>query len=134
MEKYTIEEIYYTLDIARDCLSDKFASLVCKALTYLDKKIVNKVSEKVLFFSSDFIREATSCHLILSSYAKTRTTIIFLSDNLFEKTEEEVIKIILHEVAHFILNHNQCFDLSEEEINKQEQEAEALALKWLNEK
>ena|SRR3989338_11625540 len=134
MEKYTIEEIHYNLDIAKDCLSENFVSLVCKALTYLDKKIVDKVSDKVLFFSSDFIRETTACHLILNSYAKTRRRIIFLSDNLFEKPEQEAIQIILQEVAYFYLNHKQCFDLSEEEINKQKQEAETLALKWLNKK
>lgn len=130
MERYTIEEIHYNLDVAKECLSESFISLVCEALTYLDKKVVDKISNKVLFFSSDFIRETTSCHLILSSYAKTRKVIIFLSDNLLEKSKEEAIKIILHEIAHFILNHKQCFDLSQEEINKQEQEAKALALKW----
>ena len=88
MEKYTIEQIHYNLDVARDCLSEKFVNLVCKALSLLDKKIVDKVSDKVLFFSSDFIKEATSCHLILSSYAKNRKVIIFLSYNLFEKPEE----------------------------------------------
>jgi len=134
MEKYTTEEIDYNLDIARECLSEKFRLLVCKALSLLDKKIVDKVSNKVLFFSSDFIKEATTCHLILSSYAKTRKVIIFLSENLLSNTEEEAIKIILHEVAHFYLNHKQCFDLTQEEINKQEQRAEALALKWLNQK
>ena len=60
--------------------------------------------------------------------------IIFLSDNLLEKPEQEAIQIILHEVAHFYLNHHQCFDLSEEEINKQKKEAETLAIKWTNQK
>ena len=119
MEKYTIEEIHYNLDIARDCLSEKFVSLVCKALTYLDKKIVDKVSDKVLFISSDIA--GASYIPLKSEYTKDRKAIIFLSEFILKNEEKEILKDILHEVAHFYLKHKINLNLAEEEINKQEQ-------------
>lgn len=133
MKTYTSEEIDYMLDVARDTLTIKFRNGVCKALSILDKKIVDKIINRVLFISSDFIKESSTCHLILNSYAKHKV-IIFLSENLLKKSETGLTKAILHEVAHFYLKHKQCFDLNEIEIKKQENEADNLANKWLNKK
>ena len=132
MEKYTIEEIHYNLDIAKDSLSEKFVSLVCKALTYLDKKIADKVSDKILFISSDIA--GASYIPLKSECTKDRKAIIFLSEFILKNEEKEILKDILHEVAHFYLKHKINLNLAKEEINKQEQEAETLAIKWTNQK
>ncbi len=132
MERYTIDEIYYNLDVARDGLYDSFANSVCEALSFLDKKIVDEISKKVLFFSSDYIRDSTSCHLMLNtSFSKDRKMVIFYSEEILKGSKKEIIKKILHEIAHFYLNHKQCFDLNKKQIGKQEKEADKLARRWL---
>ena len=54
-KRYSIDDIHYKLDIARDCLSDRFQEYVYKALGLLNNKIIDKISDKILFISSDIV-------------------------------------------------------------------------------
>ena len=60
--------------------------------------------------------------------------IIFLSNCLRHQSEEMQALIIAHEIAHFKLKHKLAMftSLTDEEIEKQESEANQLAAVWLD--
>jgi len=129
MEKYTIKEVSNKFG---DILEENNRVYLMKALSSLDKEIVDKIAEEVLFTDS---RDGYAYHIPLNSrYLKERKSIIFLSYYLKEKTEEDAIKIILHEIAHYYLNHKTLFDFPLDEIDKfymQDKEADKQVEEWL---
>jgi len=60
--------------------------------------------------------------------------LIFLSDQLFEQDQKQMMYTIAHEVGHVILGHRNAIykDQSKHEINLQEKEAHKFAKRYLN--
>lgn len=108
------------------------------ALEYLPPEVLDENKEKLLFIST---AERDACR-VARHYCESRE-IILLSDRIFPKQganggQPEVryfIFTVLHEVAHAIKKHKSPkFDnLSEQENQSQEEEADAIALEWFNE-
>ena len=59
--------------------------------------------------------------------------LIFLSDELFRESKEQISRTIAHEIGHVILNHRNSTLTSQtkEEIRKQEKEADAFAKEYI---
>ena len=129
MNKYKFEEI----DGINELRETNMLYLK-KALSRLDKNIVDKIREEVLFSDTDVSTYPTFHIYLNSNHLKEKKSLIVLSENLKEITEEEAIKIILHEVAHYYLGHKGIFDFPLEEISRyyeQEQEANKQVEEWL---
>jgi len=59
--------------------------------------------------------------------------LIFLSDELFQQSKEQIQYTILHEIGHVMLNHRNSIGVAQTrtEINKQEQQADQFARTYL---
>jgi Zn-dependent peptidase ImmA (M78 family) len=119
-----------------DCGCLMYNSWVERALRYLPIVVFDKHKENLAFIST-----SEACR-IARDYCEKRE-IILLADRIFPKgvaseAQPEVryfIFAVLHEVAHAIKKHkSQKFDnLSEQENQAQEHEADAIAINWFNE-
>ncbi len=109
------------------------------ALEYLPKDLpTTKIEE--LYFTSTATRDA--CR-VARHYCQTRELIliserILPSMNICCETDPKAryfIYVVLHEVAHAIKKHNSPLldDITREEFEAQEKEADELAMKWFNE-
>ena len=108
------------------------------ALEYLPKDLIENTQEELLFTSTS-TRDA--CR-VARYYCKNRE-IILISErilpglNVQYQTDPKAryfIYAVLHEIAHAIRKHKSpsLDDLSLEESEKQEEEADELAMKWFN--
>ncbi|MGA2573941.1 MAG: hypothetical protein ABSF36_07090 [Candidatus Methanomethylicaceae archaeon] len=127
--KYSVEEA--------DCLfggmnsvSDEFRLLIAEALSRIPRKEADWAAENVAFFSSSFREYAFTLN---PRDWKHKVGLIFLDESLKEKDEDGQIFMVLHEIAHNRLKHKSPIfcKLSQEDTDKQEKEADALAQKWL---
>jgi hypothetical protein len=108
------------------------------ALEYLPEDLLENRKEDLLFISTA-TRDA--CR-VARYYCNTREIIliserILPSMNIVYQTDPKAryfIYVVLHEVAHAIRKHKSPLfdDLSEEEFESQEKEADDLAMKWFN--
>lgn len=131
-KKYNSEEVDYLFGGMNE-VNENQRYFIAEALSKLDKEIVDKLAEEVLFVASYedrcFFLPLNAKHLEIKKG-------IFFSEGLFNEKDDFIIKIILHEVAHFILKHKCLFDFEEgkeAEKDKQEEEADELVKKWLKE-
>ena len=60
-----------------------------------------------------------------------RKHLIIFPEDLLDWSFEEQIDKVLDAVAHYILNHKSGLELDNDDLEKQEQEAEALRNRWL---
>jgi hypothetical protein len=108
------------------------------ALEYLPEEFLQNAKEEILFISTA-TRDA--CR-VARYYCETRE-IILISERILpsmnthyqsDRKARYFIYVILHEVAHAIRKHKSPLfdDLSEEESENQEKEADDLAMKWFN--
>lgn len=108
------------------------------ALEYLPRDILCENGDKLAFIST---KESHACRL--SRYLCEKREIIVISECIFPgngSTEDNEKNryftfIILHEIAHAIKKHKSpLFDeLTREEIQQQEKEADDLSISWFNE-
>jgi hypothetical protein len=102
------------------------------------------VCEAVLRLPPDFRKQITSKVWIISSpedaWALTfrgeelrDRHLIFLSDELFRESKEQITYTVLHEIGHVVLNHRNSigYEQTESEIRQQEQQADAFAKQYL---
>jgi Zn-dependent peptidase ImmA (M78 family) len=110
-------------------LSKEMRTVLAKATSKLPKKVIEWVLGKVIFVSSN--EQPAYC---VSNLPKQFRGIIFLSDCLLCESEERQAFIIAHEIAHFKLKHKLAMfnSLTEEEIEKEQNEASQLAATWLH--
>jgi Zn-dependent peptidase ImmA (M78 family) len=133
-EKYAFEQVYDMFDgrlpdeLRTHRLGDYLRKPLAQALAKMPKRIVDWANDNLIFVSStDKPAFCTSIKL------KPFKGIVFLSDCLRDHSEKKQAFIIAHEIAHFKLNHKCGISdrLTEEEIHKQQNEANELARKWL---
>ena len=119
-----------------DC-GERYNQWVEDALKYLPQVVLDENKENLVFLST---AERDGCR-VARHYCENRE-IILLSERILPKagtteTDLEVrnfIHTVLHEVVHAIEKHKSPkFDnLTEQEVKSQEDEADAIALKWFN--
>ncbi|MDP8258841.1 MAG: hypothetical protein P9L90_05420 [Candidatus Aadella gelida] len=134
-KKYNRQDIHYLLAGIYE-LDDSQLGWLMKSLAILDDQMIDKVTREVYFVASNhtlwaFYMRKNAFHL------KQKRAIIFFSEQLFERKEEEIIHTILHEIAHHILKHKCLLDFSDSEMHlaeklmeAQEKEADVLVRKW----
>jgi uncharacterized protein (DUF2342 family) len=128
--RYSPEKIDYMFG-GMNSVDEEFRCIIAKAMANLPMNVVEWASEKVFFVSS------SDEYLAFSLYIKGWKHIqgfILLSEALRKKPEKTKTFIIAHEIAHQKLKHVSAVfsNLTNEEADAQEQEADDLALKWLS--
>lgn len=126
---YTFEEIWdldggmFTID------NTDLRLVVSKALSCVPQKVVDYLMEKCLIFSN---WQSAAASYIPNKYIKGKHMII-LSDEMLNGDETQTYELILHECAHSWLRHKSPLlgNLTVEEAERQEKDADALAQKWL---
>mgnify|MGYP001084517937 CR=1 FL=1 len=128
-ERYTPEEADYTFG-GTNTVSEDFRIILAKALSKLPRKIVDWAAENLNFLSST----PDLAYTTTIKEWKHKKGFVFLCEPLKNRTEEEQTFYIAHEIAHLKLEHRSpIFSyLTEEETQKQEEEADELAKKWLS--
>ena len=109
------------------------------ALKYLPKNLFDQ-NTKIFLFTSTVTRDA--CR-VARHYCQTREIILISERILPGKNVSEVtdpkaryfIYVVLHEVAHAIRKHKSPIfdDITKDDIDAQEKEANTLAMSWFNE-
>lgn len=128
-EKYTVEEI---TDQNCGCVlpgTKKLLDPHTLALSKVPKEIADRVLEECLFLMPN----PGMGGFRVSKRLLQGKDVIVLSEKLLEEDQKYIVLTILHEVAHFYLNHkNRVLDgLSEEEDRKQEEAADRWARQWI---
>ena len=108
---------------------------VVEALKYLPKDVQAEVQRTVSFYST---ASRDGCRI--GRAICERREIILLSERILPNVASEVddphvryfIFIVLHEVVHAIKKHRPPSDLSSQDNDAQESEADALAFSWFN--
>jgi hypothetical protein len=131
---WMIKGSYFNLML--DC-GERYNQWIENALHYLPREVLNKHKENLVFIST---AERDACR-IARHYCESREVII-LSDRILPKQnanegQPEVryfIFTVLHEIAHATKKHkSKKFDnLTEQETQAQEDEANIMALEWFN--
>ena len=104
------------------------------ALDYLPENVQESINYKVAFI----MLNSDACRLtsIIRDYKEVIifSPWVFPYKNIHENDKEVryYISCVLHEVAHIILKHKSPLNCSEQENDKQESDADNLALKWFN--
>lgn len=126
--KNNIKEIYYAFN-GRLVGNRIMKKNVCEALFLMPQEIIDYVVSNCWFFAS-----------LDNAWAFTFTGndikdkhLIFLSDELFFQSKNQIRYTIAHEIGHVILRHRNSIleKQSKEEIKKQEKEADEFAKKYL---
>lgn len=126
--KNNIKEIYYAFN-GRLVGNRIMKKNVCEALFLMPQEIIDYVVSNCWFFAS-----------LDNAWAFTFTGndikdkhLIFLSDELFFQSKNQIRYTIAHEIGHVILRHRNSVleKQSKEEIKKQEKEADEFAKKYL---
>lgn len=126
---WTIEEIRWSFS-GRLIGSQLMRDAVCKTLHFLPPSVIKYITSNVWFISSP---EDAWAFTFRGSDVQGQY-IIFLSDELFEENDKHVRYTILHEIGHILLRHRNSmgYKQSPKEVEKQEQEADHFAKKYLS--
>ncbi len=102
---------------------------IARALQLLPDLILKDLVSHCWFLSSD----PDAWAFVLKGSELAGDHIIFLSDDLFEQSEEQIRYTILHEVGHVVLNHRNSVGVrqSKNEIGQQEAEADQFARRYV---
>lgn len=136
LKRYSIEDIYCKLEKlaikkGKRILGDENISVIlAEAMSFLPKNLVDRVIKDVYFLPHNPYFQRGFCmsaeHLLEEMLGKK--AIIYFT---FDDNEKTIIKTILHEIAHYVLNHKGGFPTGDP---AEEKEANELADKWLKEK
>ena len=129
-DRYSPEEVDYMFGGANS-VDEEFRCIIAQSMANLTMNVVEWASKKVFFVSS------SDEYLAFSLYIKGWKHIqgfILLSEALRKKPDKMKTFIIAHEIAHQKLKHVSAVlcNLTNEQADAQEQEADDLALKWLS--
>jgi hypothetical protein len=133
LKHYTPDEVDYAFGSMNNQVSNDFRVILDRALAAMPKKVVDWAVTDILFGSSV---ENWAYTLNPKDWAHVKG-LVFLCESLKSESLEKQIFHIVHEIAHVKLGHRSAIllNLSQEEWKSQEQEADKLARKWLeNEK
>lgn len=132
--KYTWQQVDYAF-AGMDEISDDQRMPLAKALSVLDKDLVDKIADEIIFISSNPDTFAF-CLPLDANHLRNKKGLIFLSESVFRLNEGKFRRTILHEVAHYILKHKCIFDfeIGDDKMDLQEEAADKLVEKWLKKK
>ena len=104
--------------------------MVLKTLQFFPDEITNFITQKVWFISSF---EDGWAFTLRGDELKKDEYLIFLSDELLNQNEGQIIWTIAHEMGHVVLGHKNSIGKvqTKSEIRNQEQEADEFAKKYL---
>lgn len=104
--------------------------MVAKTLLHFPENIILEVTKKCWFVSSFSDGWAFA---LKAEELKKGECMIFLSDELFEQDERQIMYSIAHEIGHVILGHRNSIGevQTKAEIKKQEREADEFARKFV---
>jgi hypothetical protein len=130
--KYSWKEVDYAFGSMNNQVSDEFRIMLDEALTKIPAEIVDWASKSIIFVSS---RDDCHGYFVNRKDWKTVRGFVFLCEVLKNKSKEEQASTIVHEIAHAKLNHRSPIlcDLSQEDQERQEKEADNLARAWIGE-
>ena len=102
--------------------------LVCLTLLKLPDDTIEFICKKVWFISSS---DDAWAFTFKGEELKDRY-LVYLSDELFEQSKEQIQFTILHEIGHIILNHRNSIGIEQtaSEIKRQEKQADEYANKY----
>ena len=128
-ERYTPEVADYMFGGVNQ-VSDEFRGLLAQALSKLPKTVVEWASENLLFISST---EDTPAFCVSKEEWNQKRGLVFLCETLKDESREKRPFTVAHEIAHQKLGHRSPIfsNLSREETENQERQADQLAEKWL---
>ncbi len=127
MERYhTLDEVSYA--ISAEELSDVNRLLLCEACLKLPRDMVDKIGSEIFFLDFEY---TMALHLRINTIK--RKSIIFFSDEFTDLSDNEKIRIILHEIGHHILGHksHMCLECCPDCFEQFEKEADDFAQKYL---
>lgn len=130
--EYSIDEIDYALDCARDLIPYYARIPLAKALSLLPRKIIDFVVNNCIFISPE-AESKGYWYSFNHPFFKGKKGFILLGDILWKAKPIERAFVIAHEVAHAFKGHNVLMtEISNvEKQMKMEVEADKLAIKWL---
>ena len=127
MMRYTPEQIWYadggifTLD------NDDLRRIVSKLFPRIPEDVVNSVMSECLMLVVTGEDKGT----YLSKRMLEGKALIAFPEDLFGRSQDEIERTVLHEVAHFILDHRSPALELDVDYDLQEREADELAERWL---
>ena len=110
--------------------NSKMKKMVVKTLKFFPDSIIHHIIDKVWFVSS---MEDSWAFAIRGDELSPDEHLIFLSDELLNESDSQIMWTIAHEIGHVILGHKNSIGKvqSKKEIKKQEDEADKFARKYL---
>lgn len=105
-------------------------SIVIKTLQFFPEEIINFITANVWFVGSF---EDGWAFTLKGDELKKDEYLVFLSDELLQENERQIIWTIAHEIGHVILGHKNSIGKlqTKSEIKKQEKDANKFAEKYL---
>jgi len=112
-------------------VSDDFRVILARTMSKLPTRVVDWAADNILFVSSD--NDSYAFFLPREEWNRKRN-LVFLSEILKDQTTILQAFYVAHEIAHVKLRHRSPIfsDLSQEETDAQETDANDLARKWLS--
>ena len=128
--KYTIEQVDYAFGGVNNQVSDDFRLVLDRALSKIAAEIVDWATMNILFLSSN--DDSFAFFMNRKDWKHFKGFVVFC-ESLKNNSEEEQAFTVAHELAHVKLGHRSPIlaRLSQEETDRQEEKADALAKEWL---
>lgn len=128
MAKFTAEEIKRLFN-GRLIGSIELRRRIIDVVFHLPVHFIKHITQKVWFISSP----EDAWALTMRGSDVHGQHIIVLSHELLKEDDQKIKYVILHEIGHVVLNHRNSmgFRQTDKEINRQEQEADKFAKKYL---
>jgi Zn-dependent peptidase ImmA (M78 family) len=123
----------YSLGPARDLIPDYARALLAQSLAYLPENVIDFVVENLIFITP----EAQGRGMYFSftyTYFEGRKGFILIPESTWDENLKQIAFVITHEIAHALLNHEirTIDDMEKEKREREEIEADRLAVKWLS--
>ena len=133
---YKPEMIYSTLDTARDLIPVYAGAPLAQSLALLPEDVIDFVIYNLVFITEE---EGGGAYYSFNHvFFRDKKGFILIPDSTWKrgwnKDKIQIAFVIAHEVAHAFLNHeiNTFDDTDIEKRDKEEIEADKLAVKWLS--
>lgn len=103
--------------------------MVAKTLQHFPQEIIDKIT-KTTWFVSSF--EDGWAFTLRGDELKRGEHLVFLTDELLDQDEEQIVWSIAHEIGHVILGHRNSIGKvqSKAEVKRQEKEADEFVRTW----
>lgn len=126
---HSIEEIWEMDGGITTLNNDHLRLLLSEALSKTSMAVAEKAMEECIFLMVTATERGS--YFPQNSPIKGKTLIAF-PESILEEEREEAIRTVLHEVAHHYHSHQWGLNLSVEEYDRQEKEANDTVKEWLD--